>query len=102
MGFLQCRLAAIDSFLVIILREIAPGFSFLHVSFPIRVSDEAALPAGGMPAGSGLGFESFPLAGNWQFVSVSEGFAWGEREAEMQNVRWEVWECFGLCHCLSP
>lgn len=90
MGFLQCRLTAIDSFPVIISREMAPDFSFLHASFPIRFSDEAALPAGGMPAGAGLGFESFPLAGNWQFVSVSEGFAWSEREAEMQNVRWEV------------
>lgn len=49
----------------------------------------------------GWGLKAFFLAGNWQFVSVSQDFAQGEREAGMQNVRWEVQERLGLCHCLS-
>lgn len=59
--------------------------------------------SGGVPAGTGLGFESFGfvfnlfffLARNWQFVSVSPRFAWSEREVETQNVRREVQERFG-------
>lgn len=48
----------------------------------------------------GWGLKAFFLAGNWQFVSISQGFVRNEREAGVQNANWEVQGRLGLCHCL--
>lgn len=55
-----------------------------------------SLPSPRDASSSQAGFGSFILAGNWQFVCMSQ-----EREAEMQNFGWKVWEHLELCHCLS-
>lgn len=61
------------------------------MAFLVRFSDEAALRAGGMPAGAGLGFESLfsgrELAICLRFSGVCVEL---ERKAEMQSVRQEV------------